>query len=46
MPYVNPGQEKNDGDVSTTMASTLPMAAVCCLIDTLGSGVSCLFTVI
>ena len=28
MPYVNPGPEKNDGDISTTMSSTLPMAAV------------------
>lgn len=33
MPYVNPGPEKNDGDLSTTMSSTLPMAAVRLLLN-------------
>jgi len=28
VPYVDPPKEKSDGDMSSTMASTLPMAAI------------------
>lgn len=28
IPYINPVKDKNEGDISGTMATTLPMAAV------------------
>ena len=41
IPYAEPTKEKNDTDFSSTLSSTLPMAAVCALVPHPSNGWQC-----